>query len=209
MLSTILVIQGGGAQATPRPTTTSQNPTSNNRDVQDAARELREAIRSTIDQEIIAAKAQAVARAAQNQARAAAVQAGQLPEVPPPPVPSGREITIQGADGKTTVIGVPSGLARDVIPPQAVDITVAFFLTIAVIIIGLPLARAFARRMDRRGTPAEIPNEISTQLNHLNQAVDAIALEVERISEGQRYTTRLLSEQRDPARQTLPSGVDR
>lgn len=201
-----LSIQGAGA-ATTRTATPSQNPTSNNRDVQDAARELREAIRSNIDQEIIAAKAQAVARAAQAQARAAAVQ-GQAPP-PVPPFPPSREITIQGANGERTVIGVPSGLARDVIPPQAVDITVAFFLTIAVIIIGLPLARAFARRMDRRGTSAEIPNEIASQLNHLNQAVDAIALEVERISEGQRYTTRLLSEQRDPARQTLPSGVDR
>jgi hypothetical protein len=43
----------------------------------------------------------------------------------------------------------------------------------------------------------------------LTQAVDAIALEVERISEGQRFTTRLLSEQRDAARQTLPSSTDR
>ena len=31
----------------------------------------------------------------------------------------------------------------------------------------------------------------------LGQALDAIALEVERISEGQRFTTRLLSERRD------------
>ncbi len=32
------------------------------------------------------------------------------------------------------------------------------------------------------------------RLQHLEQAVDAIAVEVERISEGQRYTTKLLSE---------------
>jgi len=31
----------------------------------------------------------------------------------------------------------------------------------------------------------------------LGQAIDAIAVEVERISEGQRFTTRLLSERRD------------
>ncbi len=31
------------------------------------------------------------------------------------------------------------------------------------------------------------------RLQHLEQAVDAIAVEVERISEGQRYTTKLLS----------------
>lgn len=32
------------------------------------------------------------------------------------------------------------------------------------------------------------------RLQHLEQAVDAIALEVERISEGQRFTTKLLAE---------------
>jgi hypothetical protein len=80
---------------------------------------------------------------------------------------------------------------------------------VAAIIIGLPIARAFARRMDRKGGTAQVPNEVSAELAHLNQAVDAIALEVERISEGQRFTTRLLSEQRDAARQTLPASADR
>ena len=130
---------------------------------------------------------------------------------PAPPVAPDRPITIRGPDGQTTVIGLPPGFsARNVIPPQAVDISIAFFLTIAFIIVGLPLARAFARRLDRRGSgPAQIPGEITAQLTQLNQAVDAIALEVERISEGQRFTTRLLSEQRDAARQTLPAPADR
>ena len=126
----------------------------------------------------------------------------------PPALP--RPITIRGPDGQTTLIGLPSGFsAKDVIPPQAVDISIAFFVTMAIIIIGLPIARAIARRMDRRPGPVQIPGEVSAQLNQLNQAVDAIALEVERISEGQRFTTRLLSEQRDAARQALPSPTDR
>jgi hypothetical protein len=129
---------------------------------------------------------------------------------PTPPVAPDRPITIRGSDGRTTVIGLPAGFsARDVIPQQAVDISIAFFLTMAFIIVGFPLARAFARRLDRRGSgPAQIPGEITAQLTQLNQAVDAIALEVERISEGQRFTTRLLSEQRD-ARQTLPASAER
>jgi hypothetical protein len=90
-----------------------------------------------------------------------------------------------------------------------VDISIAFFLTMAAIIIGLPLARAFGRRMDRRGAGGQIPSDLSHQIGQLNQAVDAIALEVERISEGQRFTTRLLSEQRDAARQTLPTSTTR
>jgi hypothetical protein len=87
--------------------------------------------------------------------------------------------------------------------------TIAFFLTVAVIVIGLPISRAFARRMDRKAAPSQIPPEVSSQLQQLAQSVDAIALEVERISEGQRFTTRLLTEQRDSARHALPAGPDR
>jgi hypothetical protein len=124
----------------------------------------------------------------------------------PPPAPD-RTFRIRDSRGEVTTIAMPP--ASEIIPPQAVDISIAFFLTIAAIIIGLPIARAFARRMDRKGGVAQVPGEVSAQLAHLNQAVDAIALEVERISEGQRFTTRLLSEQRDAARQTLPSGANR
>ncbi|MDB4869609.1 MAG: hypothetical protein JWL97_613 [Gemmatimonadales bacterium] len=146
----------------------------------------------------------------------AALQATPTPEAPQPdgpptPPAAPRTFTIHGSNGQTTVIDVPAGFnARNVIPQQVVDISIAFFLTMAFIIVGLPLARAFARRMDRRATgPAQIPGEVTAQLAQLNQAVDAIAVEVERISEGQRFTTRLLSEQRDAARNTLPSQADR
>ncbi|MEA2761354.1 MAG: hypothetical protein QOD47_638 [Gemmatimonadaceae bacterium] len=129
---------------------------------------------------------------------------------PTPPAPP-RTFTIHGSNGQTTVIDVPAGFnARNVIPQQVVDISIAFFLTMAFIIVGLPLARAFARRLDRRGAgSAQVPGEVTAQLTQLNHAVDAIALEVERISEGQRFTTRLLSEQRDASSQTLPSRADR
>jgi hypothetical protein len=140
--------------------------------------------------------------------RAGATTKPAQPAPTPPVAPDApRTFTIRSPNGEQTVIGMPSN--EDIIPPQAVDISLAFFFTVAAIIIGLPLARAFARRLDRKGVPAQIPNELSAQLTQINQAVDAIALEVERISEGQRFTTRLLSEQRDSARQTLPSGADR
>jgi hypothetical protein len=169
---------------------------------------------------VTTAPAQA-ARQAAAQARASAQDAKELAEQirkevqaelggvtvqPTPPIPD-RSFTIRGPNGEHTVIGMPP--PGEIIPPQAVDMALAFFFTIAVIIIGLPIARAFARRMDRKSGVPQVPSEVSAQLAHLNQAVDAIALEVERISEGQRFTTRLLSEQRDAARQTLPSGANR
>jgi hypothetical protein len=204
--STGLAIQGGNATTRPA---TNQNPgPATKQDIQAAAREVGDAARSNVQAEINTARIEAaVQRAAAAAQRAAAAAQGE-PVVAPTPPEAPRTVTIRGRNGIETIT-IPPNTFDNVIPPQAVDISVAFFLTIAAIIIGLPLARAFARRMDRRGGSAQIPNEIASQLTHLNQAVDVIALEVERISEGQRFTTRLLSEQKDAARQTLPSGTSR
>jgi len=60
---------------------------------------------------------------------------------------------------------------------------------------------------NRRPAPELRDPAADSRLARLEQAVDAIALEVERISEGQRFTTRLLSDQarqRNVAQQ-LPS----
>lgn len=84
---------------------------------------------------------------------------------------------------------------QNMIPPQAVDISIAFFLMMGFIIVGLPLARAFARRMDRRGESASA-SEIMPRLDRIEQAVEAIAIEVERVSEGQRYTTKAIADLR-------------
>lgn len=184
--------QGGNATTRQAPPGTSTQPT--DQELQDAARELRAAFKNNINAEVVAARAREAAQAAQE----AVGQAAPSPQ---------RTFTIRTPDGQQTVVGVGDPFrTNDRIPPQAVDISVAFFITVAAIIIGLPLARAFARRMDRRSAQNQIPPEITSQLTQLNQAVDAIALEVERISEGQRYTTRLLSEQRDAH---LPAATQR
>jgi len=87
-------------------------------------------------------------------------------------------------------------------------VPLGFFAMVATIAVGAPLARAFAKRMERE-SKTKIAPEVTTRLERIEQAVDAIAIEVERISEGQRFATRLLSEQRDAARQTLSAGSDR
>jgi hypothetical protein len=70
----------------------------------------------------------------------------------------------------------------------------------AVMAIGIPLARAYARRIE--GAPHGVPPELNAQLAQMQQAIDAIAVEVERISEGQRFTTKLLA---DRGAATAPS----
>ena len=58
-----------------------------------------------------------------------------------------------------------------------------------------PIAKAHARRIERSGgEPRMLPDDVAARLERMEQAIDSIAVEVERISEGQRFTTRLLSE---------------
>jgi hypothetical protein len=53
--------------------------------------------------------------------------------------------------------------------------------------------RTWANRHRHTG-PAEMPKQVDQRLERIEQAVDAIAIEVERISEGQRFTTKLLAD---------------
>jgi chaperonin cofactor prefoldin len=74
---------------------------------------------------------------------------------------------------------------------------------VSVIFVLAPLAIGFSRTLWRRSIPPSIPpaalTETAQRLERLEGAVDTIALEIERISEGQRFVTKLLSEQHAPA----------
>jgi hypothetical protein len=68
---------------------------------------------------------------------------------------------------------------------------------VGTIFVLFPLAIAMARNLWRRGSRhvAIAPSPESAQrMERLEQAVDAIAIEIERVSEGQRFMTRLLTE---------------
>lgn len=76
---------------------------------------------------------------------------------------------------------------------NGVWVPITMFVMIPVTTIGWTIARAYARRMDSQ--PHErLPPEVADRLERMEQAIDSIAIEVERISEGQRFTTRLLAE---------------
>lgn len=147
--------------------------------------QLREQIRETVRE------AQAAAKQAAEEARQASqdakAQAGPVIVVPPVPTMPGQTVVQRFPDEQ--------------IPPQAENIAIAFFVMMAAIIIGLPIMRAIGRRIERGTPPPAVPKEVQEQLQHLAQSVDAIAIEVERISEGQRFTTKMLSERvREPSK---------
>jgi len=85
-------------------------------------------------------------------------------------------------------------------------VPIALFLMIAVIAIGVPIAKAWARRMDKQTVlPSPVNGEVLTRLERIEQALEVMSTEVERITEGQRFVTRLLSETRQPV--AVPAAV--
>jgi hypothetical protein len=102
-------------------------------------------------------------------------------------------------------VGIPTLPMRGMpweadIPPRVKDVSIAFFVMFAAVIIGLPIMRAIGKRIERGApVPAQIPAETQAQIQHLMQSVDAIAIEVERISEGQRFAAKMLAERKPEA----------
>ena len=89
--------------------------------------------------------------------------------------------------------------------PGKVIVAVSFFGTVAYVVRLLVLnARALMSGGSHSAHNVVVDDE---RMTRLEQAVESIALEVERISEGQRFTTKLLTEraQPDPMRAVAPS----
>ena len=93
---------------------------------------------------------------------------------------------------------------------EEVVVAVSFFIAAAVSI--KIIASAFLKHWENKlkyGSAAQgglREGELSARMERIEQALDSIAVEVERISENQRYTTRLLAEREGvPARGRLSS----
>jgi predicted transposase YdaD len=71
-------------------------------------------------------------------------------------------------------------------------IPIAFFITIASVVRMVLQHRERRMELDGRGGGAGLEGNV--RLERMEQAIDAMAVEIERIAEAQRFTTRLLSE---------------
>ena len=84
-------------------------------------------------------------------------------------------------------------------------IPIVMFMCVTIVAIGMPLAKALARRMERGPSQTSLPPDVTARLERMEQAVDSIAIEVERISEGQRFTTKLLAERNNTGTSNVPT----
>jgi hypothetical protein len=66
---------------------------------------------------------------------------------------------------------------------------------IVIMVLGYPVVRLITRWLEPKPVPPRELSAINARLERIETAVDSIALEVERISEAQRFSARLQAEQ--------------
>lgn len=105
----------------------------------------------------------------------------------------GKIATANGDVARTASVrcAVEPPLQFPTIPPGERDAIVA---SLFIVVVLLPISIAFARRIWRRGSAAiaSLPRELVDRLTRLEQSVESVAIEVERIGEGQRFMTNVL-----------------
>ena len=172
------------------------------RGIAQAAREQAQAAREQ------AQAARDQAQAARGQARGERTDAQQASQDGGAPV----TITINTADGKTITLQNPTAdaLARvgfpGQAPPQPDDpgpyIVGGISIISAAVVLLVALTQLFRFKM-RGVMPSALPTDLTQRLARMEAGIESTAVEVERISEGQRFTTRLLS---DRERVEVPRG---
>jgi hypothetical protein len=91
--------------------------------------------------------------------------------------------------------GSESTTAGNDIPDNAAAMGGAF-----IALVLFPLTFVYARNLWKRGTarsvaaPPQLSGDATQRLERLEQGMEAIAIEIERVAEGQRFVTRILSE---------------
>lgn len=118
-----------------------------------------------------------------------------------------REITrnnalLQRAPSEALMAGTTQAPDPAMVVSRVIDDLVPLVAIISVFVfapIAISIARFFWRRTTQPARVAAPDHATQQKLEHLQQAVDTIAIEIERISEGQRFVTRVLNERALPA----------
>ena len=115
---------------------------------------------------------------------------------------TGRQLTTSQVGS----IGVPPPLADRPFRPNSGQITgISIVFTLFVL---APMAFSAARLMWRRASRPTLPpgwSDATSRFERLEQAVDAVAIEMERVSEGQRFMTRLMTDRAGAAASGPPA----
>jgi hypothetical protein len=89
-----------------------------------------------------------------------------------------------------TSIGVPD------LPPNIYSLAQASIVGLTMVLVAFPVFGFLKALVNRRALaqPAALPRETTERLARIEASVDAMAEQIERISEGQRFVTKVLAE---------------
>lgn len=124
-----------------------------------------------------------------------AAAAPQNPPIPVVPSQPGAATSVGGGGaGQAGTTAPPPVFERDEIPDEVIPLVGMTLGILMTIIILFPIARAIGRWIDRRTDRSLVKvAEVAPQLRQLQESVDAMAIELERISEAQRFTAKLMA----------------
>lgn len=89
-------------------------------------------------------------------------------------------------------------------PPEIIIVPTVFLIPAVVVTIRMWLKHKEKMAGVSSSMSPAIAGEMAERMARLEQAVDSIAFEVERISEGQRFVTKLLGESRGQIAEGMP-----
>ena len=137
------------------------------------------------------------------------VQAPNAPAAPEAPAPitapdapqpnriiiNGKEVTMDGGGSSDVVTTTGFPLPAD-LPTNVYKIAEVGIISFALMIAAFPVFGFLKALVSRRAytQPALSSRDTTDRLQRIEAAVDAMSVEVERISEGQRFVTRVLAE---------------
>jgi len=149
------------------------------------------------------------ARPAAEQARGA--------DAPPPPAEPGEPVVFSTDNGRPVSMSFKNGTIyltqdgntqviplREAIPQEAAQIAWAVPATLSILVIWWPLSRAVIRWINRKHVSnteaAALEARMRDRFETLERNLDTVAVEMERLSEGQRFTNKLLAERAEKER---------
>ncbi|MCC7054024.1 MAG: hypothetical protein IT355_12240 [Gemmatimonadaceae bacterium] len=162
------------------------------------AQEQAQAVRAEAQEQAQAAREQAQAAREEAQAARESAREGQADGASDAVVTitkDGQTITLKGAspEAVATALGMPLPEQREESDGPYVVGALAILSTAAVVLAAVTMwYRTRMRTLSGGATP--MPAELTQRMARMETAIESVAIEVERISEGQRFTTRLLSD---------------
>jgi hypothetical protein len=141
-----------------------------------------------------------------------------------PPSPATPNAIVFNSDGNPVSVNFDNGVLtlsqngttqvipmRDLVPREAAQIAWAVPATLSIFLIWWPISRAVIRWLNRKNVSnneaAALEARLRERFETLERNVDTVAVEMERLAEGQRFTNRLLSERQMQVPVEVPAGV--